>query len=113
MNNQREYDNYAERHTKFSPENLPTTLKRKIYVHYEASGEISIWDADLSDSKRILLSEQLVTVKIPRHASLKEKMIDAIENEIETLQANTHKKVTELKGQISALLCIEYQPGSV
>lgn len=103
------YENWEEREKRFAPDQIPATLKREIYIHYEADGKISIWDCDISNSKRVLLAKQMVSVKIPRQDDLREKMIEAIENEIETLQAETHKKVTELKAKVSALLCIEYK----
>lgn len=103
------YDNWEEREKKFAPDQIPGTITREIYVHYEADGRISIWDCDISNSKRVLLCKQTVKVKIPRQDDLREKMIEAIENEIETLQAETHKKVSELKAKVNALLCIEYK----
>lgn len=90
------YDNYEERKKKFSPDDLPTSINRKIYTHYNMKGEIEIWDCDLSGKERVLLSEQMIKVKIPEQTDMKAKVVEALENEIEKIPADAHMQVKML-----------------
>jgi hypothetical protein len=104
------YDNYEETAKSYKPDTLPPFIERKIYTHFEADGRISIWDRDMSNSNRILLSQMMVKVRIPKDKDLKVMMVDAIKNEIEETRANATKKINELEEKIQSLLAIEYHP---
>ncbi len=107
-------DTWDEKRKTFSPNALPSSITRDIFLTYKISGSDSgrmeIWDCDLSGSERINLATMKVTFKIPKKMDLKEKVIDALRNEKEEILASTHKKITELDEKINSLLALEYKP---
>lgn len=111
------YDNYEERRKKFAPNDLPKSITREIYIHYRtagsSAGEIDIFDCNLSGSERILLHKMLLTIKIPPQEDLKTKVVEALENEIQEIQANAHMEVEKLRERIENLLALEYKPQTV
>lgn len=108
------YDNYEERRKVFAPDDLPQSISREMFIHYKTNGNdagrIEIWDCDLSGSDRVLLHSTMITFKIPKPKDMKAKVVEALENEIETIQADAHMKVSELRERIESLLAIEYNP---
>jgi hypothetical protein len=59
-----------DRHTAYKPDELPRSLTRKLYVHYQISGygtgQISVYDWPREpDGERVVLCETEVTIDIP------------------------------------------------
>lgn len=98
---------------KYLPTTLPKKVTRDIYVMYDIagyrSGEISIWDCDVSGKDRVLLTAQEVTFKIPS-VDMKTKVIEALESEKNKVIAEAHMKAKELQEKIDSLLALEYHP---
>lgn len=99
---------------KFTPDDLPESVTRELYVFYGikgySAGEISVWDCDVSGEERILLTTSEVTVKIPKGLKIKDKVVDALKAEKDKVLANAHMKAKELQQKIDSLLGLEYQP---
>lgn len=108
------YDNHEARKTVYPPNKLPTSLERKIYIHYSISGfepgKIEIWDCDLSGENRILLTTMMVKIKIPPKGDLKADVIKALENEIQKIRAESYAKIQQLQERVDSLLALEYRP---
>lgn len=106
----------GDKYKNYKPDELPSSITRKLYVHYRISGhsagQIDIFDFALtSDPERVMICEKEVTIKIPRidRDGLKSKALEVLKREKQKIMADSHMKVRAIQDKIDDLLAIEYK----
>jgi hypothetical protein len=101
---------------KYSPNELPESATLDLVIWYGISGweagEIGVYSFDFKgDTDKVVLCKKQVTFSIPKQGSLKEKVLDALNEEKNKILAENHKRLKGIQDKIDNLLAIEYQPG--
>lgn len=103
----------------YTPDALPDSIKKNLYVHYRISGyfagQIDVFDFCMEDDERILLCETSVVIKIPRinRDGIRSKALDALHVQKNKILAENHAKLKVVQDKIDSLLALEYQPEEV
>lgn len=103
---------------KYKPEELPSSITRKVYAHYFIStyraGEIDIlpFDGKYCNSDRIVLAELEITIPILEidRDGLRSKGSDMLKAEKQKILAENEQRVQEVEDKIQMLLMITHQP---
>ena len=105
--------NYNRQET-YMPAGIPPQITATIYTHYCISGycagRISIDSSDLTGDTYIKIAETPIYIEVPEVGNIKEKVIEALEQEKKNQLALHHKKMCEIQEKIDSLLVLTYQP---
>lgn len=107
-----------DEHSKqFSPDEVPTLVKRTIYLGYGIgeynAGQLVISDYEHSstDFATVRLATKELSFKIPKcKVDVKKRMIEVLEEKKKKVIAENHMRLKDVQGRIDQLKCLEYKP---
>lgn len=105
---------------KYKPNELPSTITKRLYVSYVVggylAGEISVLDFSSVgiNTEKVEIHQLDVTIDLPEISTntLKSKALDMLEAEKQKVLAENHKRLKVVQDKIDNLLAIEYKPES-